>query len=92
MTYFELSASPKSEAPANPLQKFRDALIKLKRTSGLFVEDNRAAIEFLGARLFRAKVFLPTTRAKPLKTRDPILSLSKDEAKISPQAARSSIS
>jgi hypothetical protein len=33
-----------------------------------------------------------TMRAKPLKTRDLILSLSKDEAKISPQAARSSIS
>ena len=56
---FPVTASPKSEAPANPPQEFRDALIKLKRTSGLFVEDNQAAIEFLGARLFRAKVFLP---------------------------------
>jgi uncharacterized protein (TIGR02186 family) len=56
---FPVTAGPKSEAPANPPQEFRDALIKLKRTSGLFVEDNQAAIEFLGARLFRAKVFLP---------------------------------
>ncbi len=40
-------------------QEFEDALIKLKRTSSLFVEDSQGAIEFFGARLFRAKVFLP---------------------------------
>ena len=43
----------------NPPQEFRDGLINLKRASGLFIEDNQAAIEFLGARLFRARVFLP---------------------------------
>jgi len=56
---FPVTANAKSDAPTNPPQEFRDALIKLKRASGLFVEDNQAAIEFLGARLFRAKVFLP---------------------------------
>ena len=56
---FPSTASPQSNALTNPPQEFRDALIKLKRASGLFVEDNQAAIEFLGARLFRARVFLP---------------------------------
>jgi len=56
---FPLTASPETEALTNPTQEFREALIKLKQASGLFVEDNQAAIEFLGARLFRAKVFLP---------------------------------
>jgi uncharacterized protein (TIGR02186 family) len=51
--------NPETKALTNPPQEFRDALIKLKRTTGLFVEDSEAAIEFLGARLFRAKVFLP---------------------------------
>ena len=55
---FPLTASPE-KALTNPIQEFREALIKLKRASGLFVEDNQAAIEFLGARLFRARVFLP---------------------------------
>ena len=53
-----MTASPE-KALTNPIQEFREALIKLKRASGLFVEDNQAAIEFLGARLFRARVFLP---------------------------------
>jgi uncharacterized protein (TIGR02186 family) len=56
---FPVTASPRSNAPIMRTQEFRDALIKLKRTSGLFVEDYQSAIEFLGARLFRAKVFLP---------------------------------
>jgi uncharacterized protein (TIGR02186 family) len=56
---FRLTASPETKALTNPTQEFREALIKLKRASGLFVEDNQAAIEFLGARLFRARVFLP---------------------------------
>jgi uncharacterized protein (TIGR02186 family) len=51
--------NPETKALTNPPQEFRDALIKLKRASGLFVEDNQAGIEFLGTRLFRAKVFLP---------------------------------
>ncbi len=52
-----------SDADGKPLvgprQEFRDALINLKQTSGLFVERNQAAINFLGARLFRARIFLP---------------------------------
>ena len=51
--------NPETKALTNPPQEFRDALIKLKRASGLFVEDSQAGIEFLGARLFRAKLFLP---------------------------------
>jgi uncharacterized protein (TIGR02186 family) len=51
--------NPETKTLTNPPQEFREALIKLKRTSGLFVEVNQAAIEFLGARLFRARVFLP---------------------------------
>ena len=56
---FPLTATPETKALTNPLQEFRHALLKLKRMSGLFVEDNQAAIEFLGTRLFRARVFLP---------------------------------
>ncbi len=56
---FPLMARPETKAPAIPTKEFQEALIKLKRASGLFVENNQAAIEFLGARLFRAKVFLP---------------------------------
>jgi uncharacterized protein (TIGR02186 family) len=40
-------------------QEFQDALIKLKKASGLFIEENQAAIEFFGARLFRARAFIP---------------------------------
>jgi uncharacterized protein (TIGR02186 family) len=40
-------------------QEYQDALIRLKRGSGLFVEEGQGAIEFLGARLFRARVYLP---------------------------------
>lgn len=40
-------------------QAFQDALIKLKKASGLFVEENQGAIQFFGARLFRARAFLP---------------------------------
>jgi len=56
---FPLTASGETKALTNPPEEFRDALIKLKQTSGLFVEDSQAAIQFLGARLFRARVFLP---------------------------------
>ncbi len=45
--------------PVGQSEVFRDALITLKETSGLFVERNQAAIIFLGARLFRARIFLP---------------------------------
>lgn len=40
-------------------QEFQDALIRLKRSAGLFVEQGSGAVEFLGARLFRAHVYLP---------------------------------
>ena len=53
------AGSPESTPAAAPPEEYRDALIKLKRTSGLFIENNQAAIDFLGARLFRARVFLP---------------------------------
>jgi uncharacterized protein (TIGR02186 family) len=40
-------------------QEFEDALIKLKRSARLFVEEDQTAIVFFGARLFRARAFLP---------------------------------
>jgi uncharacterized protein (TIGR02186 family) len=52
------------DAPA--LQEFQDALIKLKKASGLFVEESHGAIEFFGARLFRTRAFLPPAAAPGL--------------------------
>ena len=40
-------------------QEFQDALIRLKRSSGLFTEQSKDAVEFLGTRLFRSHVNLP---------------------------------
>ncbi len=59
--FLELPLAPyaKTNPPAAPPQEFRDALITLKRGSRLFIEENQAAIDFLGARLFRARIFLP---------------------------------
>ena len=56
---FPSSAEAAGKPLTGPSQEFRDGLINLKLTSGLFVENNQAAIDFLGARLFRARVFLP---------------------------------
>jgi len=49
--------SPKLEAQS--LDEFRDALIRLRKRAGLFVENGDSAIEFFGTRLFRSSVFLP---------------------------------
>ncbi len=46
-------------ASASAPPEFENALIKLKKASGLFVEENQAAIRFFGERLFRARAFLP---------------------------------
>ena len=40
-------------------QEFQDSLIRLKRSSGLFVERGGDAIEFFGSRLFRSHIYLP---------------------------------
>jgi uncharacterized protein (TIGR02186 family) len=45
--------------PAAAPQEFQSALIRLKQSSGLFVEQSKGAVEFLGTRLFRSHVFLP---------------------------------
>jgi uncharacterized protein (TIGR02186 family) len=49
------SLNPQADAP----QEFKDALIRLKRSSGLFSEQDSNAIDFIGTRLFRARAFLP---------------------------------
>lgn len=54
---FEADPGP-DIAPPRPRAEFRDALIELKRAAKLFVEDG-GGVEFLGASLFRARVFLP---------------------------------
>ena len=46
---------PEEAAP----QEFQDALIRLKRSSGLFTEESKGVVEFLGTRLFRSHVYLP---------------------------------
>ena len=55
---FQADPGPGIVVPA-PRPEFRDALIKLKQASGLFVEDGSGGVEFLGASLFRTRVFLP---------------------------------
>lgn len=52
-------AVPHGDDIADAPQEFRDALIKLKLKSGLFIENERNGVEFLGARLFRSRVYLP---------------------------------
>jgi uncharacterized protein (TIGR02186 family) len=52
-----LHEDPKGQVPAP--QEFQTALIHLKRTNQLFVEDSQTGVEFFGARLFRSRVFLP---------------------------------
>jgi uncharacterized protein (TIGR02186 family) len=47
-------------------QEFQDALIRLKKASGLFVEESDGAILFFGERLFRARTFLPPSAAPGL--------------------------
>jgi uncharacterized protein (TIGR02186 family) len=45
--------------PAVP-QEFKSALIRLKQTNRLFVED-QTGVEFFGERLFRSRAFLPAS-------------------------------
>ena len=42
-------------------REFQQALIRLKQSSGLFVEQSKGAIEFFGSRLFRAHIYLPAS-------------------------------
>jgi uncharacterized protein (TIGR02186 family) len=60
-----LSFSVKSNDGSTPRQavprEFQDALIRLKRSAGLFVEKSTDAVDFVGARLFRSRVDLPAS-------------------------------
>jgi uncharacterized protein (TIGR02186 family) len=47
-------------------QEFQNALIRLKQVNRLFVEENDEGVEFFGARLFRARVFLPAATGSGL--------------------------
>jgi uncharacterized protein (TIGR02186 family) len=51
--------APNDHSPAP--QEFQDALIRLKKSTGLFSENNKGAFEFFGSRLFRSRVFLPAS-------------------------------
>ena len=42
-------------------EEFQQALIRLKQSSGLFLEQSQGAIEFFGSRLFRARIHLPAS-------------------------------
>jgi uncharacterized protein (TIGR02186 family) len=42
-------------------EEFQQALIRLKQSSGLFLEQSNGSIEFFGSRLFRAHVYLPAS-------------------------------
>jgi uncharacterized protein (TIGR02186 family) len=50
---------PNGHPPAP--KEFQDALIRLKKASGLFSENSKDAFEFFGSRLFRSRVFLPAS-------------------------------
>ncbi len=54
-----LQAGDGTKSGAAAPQEFQDALIRLKQSAGLFVEQSKGAVEFLGTRLFRAHVYLP---------------------------------
>ncbi len=58
-----IALPPRTEEGSGPAiaapHEFEEALIRLKKASGLFIEDSESAIEFLGERLFRARAFLP---------------------------------
>jgi uncharacterized protein (TIGR02186 family) len=53
----EDGSKPQAVAPL----EFQTALIRLKQSSGLFVEQSGGAIEFIGPRLFRSRVELPAS-------------------------------
>jgi uncharacterized protein (TIGR02186 family) len=54
-----LKAKHSFNAEAAAPQEFKDALIRLKRSSGLFAEQHERAIDFIGTRLFRTHAYLP---------------------------------
>ncbi len=47
------------KAGAAAPQEYQDALVRLKQSAGLFLEQSKGAVEFLGTRLFRTHVYLP---------------------------------
>ncbi len=53
-------ASVAQNHPPAP-QEFQDALLRLKKSMGLFTETSGDAIEFFGNRLFRSRVYLPAS-------------------------------
>ena len=56
-----LALRPRDTNSAAAPEEFQQALIRLKQSSGLFLEQSKGAIEFLGSRLFRAHVYLPAS-------------------------------
>jgi uncharacterized protein (TIGR02186 family) len=54
-----LHARAGSISPAR--EEFHQALIRLKQSSGLYLEQSKGAVEFPGPRLFRARVYLPAS-------------------------------
>ena len=58
--------------PAAAPQEFQSALIRLKQSSGLFVEQSKGAVELLGTRLFRRVFFCPPRRERAYTGRSSI--------------------
>jgi uncharacterized protein (TIGR02186 family) len=56
-------ALPVRAGDGGPLapEEFQQALIRLKQSNGLFLEQSKDAIEFFGSRLFRARIHLPAS-------------------------------
>jgi uncharacterized protein (TIGR02186 family) len=50
---------PNGHPPAP--KEFQEALIRLKKSSGLFSENSKETFEKIGTRLFRSRVFLPAS-------------------------------
>jgi uncharacterized protein (TIGR02186 family) len=50
---------PNGHPPAP--HEFQEALIRLKKGSGLFSENSKDAFDFFGSRLFRSRVYLPAS-------------------------------
>jgi uncharacterized protein (TIGR02186 family) len=50
---------PNGHPPAP--QEFQNALIRLKKSAGLFSEISKGAFDFFGVRLFRSRVYLPAS-------------------------------
>ena len=73
--YMELAPEQKSRYAPNQLEEFRQALVRLKQTQGLYRED-QYGIAFIGKSLFRTNIYLPanvtvgTFRARVFLFRD----------------------